>query len=184
MGMKTPQVVLDRIREDFTRALAVVDELHVAGHLGAVFTLSRKVTIPAESVVWMVGQTNGNSVHYTASVYDADEGGVEVQLREGVVFSDGTALTPACRNRQRKNTSTFSVWEGPSVSDSGTRLSLVGLPTAARPIARAPQGGGDSLEWQLADDETYGLRVENLTDGERTMYVYLTWYEPELMDDG
>jgi hypothetical protein len=113
--------------------------------------------------------------------FAADEGGIEVEFREDVVASGGQAIIPVCRNRRNPNVSTFTTVAGPTVTDTGNLLLLIGLPPATSPQARVTQSGDDNIEWVLGDGRKYGLKFTNLTGSQRTLYGEFSWYEPGLL---
>ena len=167
---------------DFTGARATIDELHWLGHRGVVFSLSPKVIVPANATVWLTGETDGSSVHLSGVEFSLDEGGVEIELREGVAATGGQLLTPVCRNRRSPvRDSTFATVAAPTVTDDGELLLLIGFPPAASPQARAPQSGDDNLEWVLRNGTKYGIKFTNLTSSPRTVYGEFSWYEPGLL---
>jgi len=170
------------IRGDFTGTLPVISELHHLGHRGVVFALSAKVVIPANSSLWLTGETDGSSVHWSQVQFISDEGGIEVTFREDVVASGGSPLTPVCRNRRAPiKDSTFTIAAGPTVTDEGNELFLIGIPAASSPQARVAQSGDDEIEWVLASGKKYGLKFTNLTGSPRTLYGEFSWYESGLL---
>ena len=167
---------------DFTGSRATIDELHWLGHRGVVFSLSSKVVVPASATVWLTGETDGSSVHWSSVEFSLDEGGVDIEFREGVVATGGQLLTPVCRNRRPPaRDSTFATVAAPTVTDEGELLLLIGFPPAASPQARTPQSGDDNLEWVLRNGTKYGIKFTNLTRSPRTVYGEFSWYEPGLL---
>jgi hypothetical protein len=168
---------------DFTGTIGVIGEIHALGHKGIVFRLTSKMVIPASSTVFMVGETDGSTIHWNEFSITANEGGIEVFFLEDVIATGGTALIPVCMNRKFPKVSTFTITAGATVTNEGNTLELIGLPTQATPQTRTPLSGGDDTEWILKGASKYALKMVNLDAREKTLYGSFTWYEPELLGD-
>jgi hypothetical protein len=162
---------------DFTGARIVMGEIHAFIHRGIVFDLSRKITVPAESSLYLTGQTNGKSVHFHRESYTANAGGLEFRLLENVTSTGGDQLTPLNRNRLSTNTATIEIFAGSNVTNTGNELYLIGFPASSTPVSGGAQAGGETQEWILKPDTTYAIEIKNLSNAERIVYADLSWYE-------
>ena len=169
---------------DFTNSIITIDEQHALIHKGIVFTLTAKITLPSNGTSWMVGESNGSSVHWQNGLFVANEGGIEITFREDVVTTEGSGEVIPAYNRSRREPvkqSSFVVKANPTVLDDGTSLELFGLPAASGPQTRAVLSVGDPIEWNLAQGKKYGLRLDNLENRQKTVYGTFVWYEPGLL---
>ena len=161
--------------------IATSSDIKAFNNRGQLFDLSQKIDLTGLQTLYLVGKTNGSTVHFNFEQYAATAGGIEIRLLEGVTATGGTALTPICRNRANVKASSFTVTAGATVSDTGTELALVALPETGGPASsRSPQSGGDMVEWILAGDTYYALEVKNINNSAKTLYANLSWYEPQL----
>ena len=162
---------------DFTGARITMGEIHAFIHRGIVFDLSRKITLPANQTIYLVGKTNGKSVHFHAEEYTSSAGGVEIRLLEDVTFTGGTEIVGANRNRLSNQEPTLEVFAGATVSDTGTELYLIGFPAGATPVSGGSQKGAETEEWILKPQTNYAIEIKNLNNAERIVYASLSWYE-------
>ena len=165
---------------DFTGAVVTIDEEHHLIHRGAMFHLSGKIILPASGTVWLTGTTVG-SIHWTGGIFNANEGGFEVEFRRGVVATGGTAATIHNRNDRSSNVTSFAVMQGATVSNEGVLRTTFGFNPAASPQTRIAVSGSDKREWILAENLGYGLKFFNLEAREKTIYVDFDFYEPGLL---
>jgi hypothetical protein len=164
----------------YDKSLVVSSDVKAFNNRGQLFDLSAKIPLSGNQTIYLVGKTNGSTVRFNFEQYSSTLGGIDIRLLEGVTATGGTAATPICRNRANPKTSTFTITQGATVTDTGTELSLVGLPESGGPASsRGPQGGSDMLEWILAGDTYYAIEVKNLNNSSKTLYANLSWYEPE-----
>ena len=157
-------------------SLVASDDVKAFNNLGQLFDLSAKIALTGLQTLYLVGKTNGSTVHFNLEQYAATAGGIEIRLLEGVTATGGSAMAPICRNRANVQTSTFIVTQGATVTNTGTQLYILGL-TADK---QTSDGTGDFLEWILAGDAFYALEIKNLTNDAKTLYANLSWYEPDL----
>ena len=143
---------------------------------GQLFDLSAKIELSGDQTLYVVGKTNGSTVHFNFEQYAATAGGIEIRLLEGVTATGGSAMTPICRNRANVQASTFIVTQGATVTNTGTQLHILAL-TADK---QTSDDAGDDVEWILAGDTFYALEIKNLTNDVKTVYANLSWYEPDL----
>lgn len=166
--------------QSYDKSLVVSDDVKAFNNRGQLFDLSAKIPLSGSQILYLVGKTNGSSVHFNFEQYSSTLGGIEIRLLEGVTATGGSPMTPICRNRANQKTSTFTITQGATVTDTGTELALVGLPESGGPASsRGPQGGSDMLEWILASDTYYALEVKNINITSKILYANLSWYEPE-----
>ena len=165
---------------DFTGSQAVIEEEHWIIHRGAMFHLSGKIILPASGTVWLTGTTVG-SIHWTGGIFNANEGGFEVEFRRGVVATGGTAATIHNRNDRSSNVTSFAVVQGATVSNEGVLRTTFGFTPAATQQSRLAVSGSDNREWILAENLGYGLKFFNLEAREKTIYVDFDFYEPGLL---
>jgi hypothetical protein len=162
-------------------SLVVSDDVKAFNNRGQLFDLSAKIALTGNQTLYLVGKTNGSTVRFNFEQYSSTLGGIDIRLLEGVTATGGTAATPICRNRANPKASSFIVTQGATVTNTGTELSLVGLPESGGPAtSRGPQNGSDMLEWILAADTYYALEVKNINNSSKTLYANLSWYEPDL----
>lgn len=173
------QVASDAL--DFTGSIITINELHALGHKGILFSASVKFTLPASDVVYLTGLTGLSSIHWDSFDIASTSGEIEVRLRENVAATNGTPITPICRNRHLLNISEFELVALPTVSDAGDVLDIVGIPGASIPAQVRPQSGGDNIEWVLKPETKYALELTNLNATEKTVYGRFSWYEPGLL---
>ena len=153
--------------------IATSSDIKAFNNRGQLFDLSQKIDLTGLQTLYLVGKTNGSTVHFNFEQYAATAGGIEIRLLEGVTATGGTALTPICRNRANVKASSFTVTAGATVSDTGTELAL----TADK---QTSDDTADDVEWILAGDTFYALELKNLTNDAKTIYANLSWYEPQL----
>lgn len=169
-----------RDAQSYDKTLATSSDIKAFNNRGQLFDLSQKIALTGNQTLYLVGKTNGSSVHFNFEQYAATLGGIEIRLLEGVTATGGASLTPICRNMANQKTSTFTLTAGATVTDTGTQLALVALPETGGPASsRSPQSGGDMVEWILAGDTYYALELKNLTNDTKTVYANLSWYEPQ-----
>ena len=173
------QVASDAL--DFTGSIITINELHALGHKGVVFSAAVKLTLPASDVVYLTGLTGLSPVHWTSFGVASTAGEIEARLRENVVATNGTPITPVCRNRNVPQVSQFELVALPTVSDIGDELDVIGIPGADIPAQIRPQSGGDNIEWVLKPETKYALEFTNLNATEKTVYGRFSWYEPGLL---
>lgn len=168
------------VQVDFTGAVAVIDHGHSMIHRKAAFNLTGLIELPGSGTVWLLGQ--GTGVHWTGGVFNASEGGFQVEFREGVVATGGTAITPISRNRRPAlPVSAFAVKQGVTVTGEGALLSTFGFPPAATQQTRVAVSGADNREWILDPALIYGIAFKNNTNAAKEIYVDFEWYEPSLL---
>ena len=175
----------DRINEadnlrnstDFTGARITMGEIHAFIHRGIVFDLSRKITLPASQTIYLVGKTNGKSIHFHAEEYTASAGGVEFRLLEGVTFTGGTEIVGLNRNRLSSQEPTLEIFSGATVTNTGTELYIIGFPIGTTPVSGGGQKGAETEEWILKPQTNYAIEIKNLNNAERIIYASLSWYE-------
>ena len=157
----------------------VADDLHSRVHQGVVFDLSAKLSLAGGATVYFAGTTDGKQVHFHRYNFDVSEGGIEIRLLENVQFTGGIPVVGKNRNRSSTNVPTFTVVSAPTVTDTGTELSLIGISAAATGAGRTIVSGEEPIEWILASGTPYALEFKNL-DGStaKTIYAEMTWYEP------
>jgi hypothetical protein len=166
--------------QSYDKSLVVSDDVKAFNSRGQLFDLSAKIPLSGNQTLYLVGKTNGSTVHFNFEQYASTLGGIEIRLLEGVTATGGVSITPICRNRANPKTSTFTITQGATVTNTGTELGLVGLPESGGPATgRGPQSGADMLEWILAGDTYYALEVKNINNSSKTLYAILSWYEPE-----
>lgn len=165
---------------DFTGAVVTIEEEHSLIHRGAMFHLSGKIVLPANGTVWLTGTTVG-SIHWTGGIFNANEGGFDVEFREGIVATGGATATIQNRNRRSGNVTSFAVVQGATVSDEGLLLTTFGFAPAANPQTRLAVSGADNREWILGENLGYGLKFVNMENREKTLYVDFDFYEPGLL---
>ena len=173
----------NNIRADATRTLPTIGEIHHFIHVGAVFDLSSKFTLPANSEVYFIGVPNGGSVHFHKEQYTGSTGGFEVRLYEGVAFTGGTPAEGKNRNRKVNKPSAFELYTAPDAVDvsEAEELYLIGVPATNQPAFRAPSTGAETDEWILKEETPYAIEFTNLTSSPITMYVEFSWYETALL---
>jgi len=171
------------IRTERTRTMPIIGEIHHFIHVGAVFDLSAKFTLPASGTSYFIGVPNGGSVHFHKEEYTGSTGGFEVRLLEGVSFTGGTPAEGKNRNRKLNNPSSFELYTAPASVDKSEaeELYVIGVPTTSQPAFRAPGTGAETDEWILKEETPYAIEFTNLTNNPITMYVEFSWYETALL---
>lgn len=171
------------IRTERTRTMPVIGEIHHFIHVGAVFDLSSKFTLPASGTVYFVGVPNGGSVHFHKESYTCSTGGFEVRLLEDVTFTGGTPIQGQNRNHKLNNSSSFALFNNPDTVDltGSQELYIIGVPTTAQPAFRSPSTGAETDEWILKEETPYAIEITNLTNSNITMYTEFSWYETALL---
>lgn len=167
------------VQVDFTGAMVTMDHGHSMIHRGASLNVTTLVDLPASGTIWLTWQ---GGVHWTGGTFNASEGGFQVELREGVVGTGGTALPPINRNRRPPiPVSALVVNQGVTVTDEGVRLATFGFPPAATQQARVAVSGADNREWVADGSLLYGLKIQNNTNAAKELRLDLDWYEPGLL---
>jgi len=161
--------------QSYDKSLVFSDDVKAFNNRGQLFDLSAKIVVTGNQTLYLVGKTNGSSVHFNFEQYAATAGGIEIRLLEGITATGGTALTPVCRNRANPKVSTFDITQGATVTNTGTQLHIQAL-TAGKQTSDDTR---DDVEWILAGDTFYALEIKNLTNDVKTLYANLSWYEPE-----
>lgn len=156
--------------------IATSSDIKAFNNRGQLFDLSQKIDLTGLQTLYLVGKTNGSTVHFNFEQYAATAGGIEIRLLEGVTATGGAALTPISRNRANIKASSFIVTAGATVSDTGTQLHIQALTSDKQ----TSDDTGDDVEWILAGDTFYALELKNLTNDAKTVYANLSWYEPQL----
>lgn len=164
-----------RDAQSYDKTLATSSDVKAFNNRGQLFDFSQKIGLTGNQALYIVGKTNGSSVHLNFEQYAATAGGIEIRLLEGVTATGGTSLTPICRNRANPKTSTFTLTAGATVTDTGTQLHIQAL-TADKQTSDDTR---DDVEWILAGDTYYALELKNLTNDTKTVYANLSWYEPQ-----
>jgi hypothetical protein len=154
-----------------------MDEVHAFVNRGIVYNIAAKIALPASATIYLTGETNGAIVHFIRENYASSLGGVEFRLLEDVTATGGTVMTPQNRNRTAANTASLVIKSGATVTNTGTELSLVGLPASDSPFGRVSQDGADTIQWVLDSDSVYAIEIKNLTADAKTVYAELVWYE-------
>lgn len=176
-GSRVNEADILRNATDSTGAQIAMDEVHAFVNRGIVYDLTAKIALSASATIYLTGVTNGAVVHFIRENYLSDQGGVEFRLLEDVMFTGGTLMSPKNRNRTSANTATLEVRSGSTVSDTGTELYLIGLPTATSPQGRGSQSGSEAVPWVLDSETNYAIEIKNLTADAKTIYAELSWYE-------
>ena len=164
-----------RDAQHYDKSLVVAPDVKAFNTRGQLFDLSRKITLTGNQTLYLVGKTNGSSVHFNSEQYSASAGGIEIRLLEDVTATGGTPLTPISRNRKSEKVSTFDITAGATVTDTGTELHLQAL-TADK---QSSDQTADDIEWIFDRDTFYSIEIKNLTNDTKTLYANLSWYEPE-----
>lgn len=172
-----PVNVADILRDaqSYDKTLATSSDIKAFNNRGQLFDLSQKIELTGLQTLYLVGKTNGSSVHFNFEQYAATAGGIEIRLLEGVTATGGTPITPISRNRANIKTSTFTITAGATVTNTGAQLHIQAL-TADK---QTSDDTGDDVEWILAGDTFYALELKNLTNDVKTVYANLSWYEPQ-----
>jgi hypothetical protein len=147
-------------------------------HQGKAFVFSSKFTLAADSTIDFMGVTGATSdVHFRNYDITSLTGAVETTFYEGVTYSAaGTPASALNMNRTSLNAPTISIYGSPTVTSTGTTLS----------VATSTAGGnktGDTtgslpVEWILKPDTAYMLRVHNLDQQDADMTAVMFFYEP------
>lgn len=173
----------NNVRSDPTRTIPIIGEIHHFIHVGAVFDISKKITIPANQTVYLVGVPNGGTVHFHKESYTGSKGGFEVRLLEDVSFTGGTQIFGNNRNRVTDAESAFEIYQAPATIDisEAVELYLIGVPISATPAFAGPGAGAETDEWILKKETPYALEIKNLNNSELIIYADLSWYETALL---
>jgi len=161
--------------QSYDKSLVTSDDVKAFNNRGQLFDLSAKIPLTGNQTLYLVGKTNGSTVHFNFEQYAATAGGIEIRLLEGVNATGGTAITPICRNRANPKVSTFVITQGATVTNTGAQLYILALTTDKQ----SADDTRDDLEWILAGDTFYAIEIKNLTNDLKTLYANLSWYEPE-----
>lgn len=168
--------------DKYVNAQSSQDAVHTHAHEGILFDLSRKISILSATDIYLVGVTQANIIHFNKINYDSNGGGIEIRLLEDVVFSGGSLAIGINRNRISLNTSSLLIYEGSTVTNDGTQLSLKGMPTAVSggTPAQVPLSADDT-EWVLSPGKNYAIKISNVSTGDRILYIDMLFYEPGLL---
>lgn len=161
-----------------------IDSIHANIHKGIVFNLSRRINLTGNQVVYFVGITKENAVHFNRFSYSANQGGIEIRLLKDVVYTDGTGTSTEGINRNTLSdkVSTLEIIEGATVTNTGTQLHLTGLPSPASggTPSRIPQTE-DDFEWLLKPYTQFALEIKELDNNAKILYADMMFYEPGLL---
>jgi len=159
-------------------------DLHANTHKGIVFDLSQKIELSASQILYFVGITKENIVHFNRHGFSSSEGGVEFRLLEDVTYTAGTGalLSGQNRNRGLDKLSTLEIHVGGNVTDDGTELHLLGLPQPASGTPTRQAQSALDAEWVLKANSVYAIKIINTTAVAKTVYAEMTWYEPGLLN--
>lgn len=166
-----------------TDSLISIAVLHANTHRGIVFTLTSKIELAASQIIYFVGITKENVIHFNQHSFSASEGDIDIFLLEDVTYTEdtGSPLVGKNRNRLSPRDSTLEIFGGGTVTDDGLELNLLGFPKAgAATPTRIAQSAADE-EWVLKRDSVYAFKMVNNEATAKTLYGRMTWYEPGLL---
>jgi hypothetical protein len=158
---------------------AIQDFDHAMIHLGKGFTHSSRHNGIAGAATLDHYLVCGNATHLRNLEIEADGAPVSVVVYENpTVSANGTAEVIQNNNRYRvtENPSGNTLYHSPTVTDVGTELGQVFVPSAGG------NSGGVGLlaggEFLLKGGSTYLFRFTNEDNNATDMHLLLFWYEP------
>ncbi len=164
--------------DETTGAALVITTEHHEVHEGEMFHAGRTVASLANGGNMDLLLTTGTKECHT--VFEVFAGGqVTVSLYEGPTVADGTAVPVYNMKRSSANTALATVKHTPTVTDVGEVALVNGriLPGGTSPTTRVGGGIRQGIEWVLAPETDYLLRVNNSSGGAIAVNAGLEWYE-------
>lgn len=163
-----------------TGAPTMIDTVHHEVHEGEMFHAGHTAASVANGAsVDLLLTTGAKECHTTFEVFAG--GQVSVYLYEAPTIANGTAITIYNMKRSSANAPLSTVKHTPTVSATGTTALVNGriLPGGSSPQTRVGGGIRQGVEWVLAPDTAYLLRVTNGSGATIAINVGLEWYEEE-----
>lgn len=166
-------------KDHITDALVVISGPHREIHEGEMFSVSYKspdgAPIADDGTIIFVLTTGSLYAHLSTTI--AGGGDAQVELREGVTVTGGTAMVEFNRNRASDNVATVAVVRDPgAIVDAGTLIEDIFSPGGTG--GNAPGNiSGQRLEWVLNINTVYMLRLTNRAGNAQPMSLEAIWYE-------
>lgn len=159
-----------------TGGMVVQDSVHQQIHRGILFSTDIvDLTLGSSSTLEVLITANcGAHMRITAAV--GSDATIEF-FENPTVTAAGTPTDIYNRNRFSTKTPGCVVTSGPTVTVDGTQLENMFVPGGTGPLASG--GAGDFWnEWILKTNNTYLVRLTNISVGAAPMQLQLDWYEP------
>ncbi len=151
-------------------------EIHYGGMFHAEFTNSSVANNGTVNVLMSTGDTGGHAIFEVAV-----GGQSSVQFWEAPTAATGSTVVPAFNmNRWLTRTAESLIYAAPTITATG-ELTLVNriIPAGATVQTRVGGQSSKGVEWVLAPNTDYLLRVTNTSGGAVPVSVMLEWYEAQ-----
>lgn len=165
--------------DEITNALITIDAVHYEIHEGDTFGVSYKnadgAPIADNGTIIFILQTGSKFAHLIASAFTVGDG--EIELRENVTITGGTAMTEHNHKRTSANSATVAVIRDPAtIPNAGTLLEQTLIPggDAGNSIGSTVS---QRNEWILKTNTNYMLRLTNRAGQAKDMSMTAVWYE-------
>ena len=168
--------------DKLAHAVTIIDEEHRLVHDGMAFGVGHIFASVANGGTAALLVSTGAEVfpHVRALDVTAENGPLDLDFYEGVTTSnDGTAITPANRNRASSIVANAAWYHTPTITDLGTQLGESFIPVAAVQGNRAVPAIASSFgeEWVLDQNQKYALVVTNNSGGAARLQLRVFYYE-------
>jgi len=164
--------------EQFSDAVKVIDTEHAHIHNGNVYQLSGTITGLASTASAYILIDPTTPIHWRYFKFTADGGPFDIEFFENpTTTADGADQTPINRNRLSANTSASNIYEGPTVTDDGSRLDIATAISTGTGVNAAGELEGVVAEWIIDGDNTYLLKITNNDNGTLDFTYRFFWYE-------
>lgn len=174
-----------RMVDPYTHAITVIDSVHRQVHDGMVFSYTDKHTALADGasadLLWV--PPAGCYPHLNRVSLSAGAGDIDILAYEGVTTSnDGTAINGGRinTNRNSSNTPNLAMFEGPTVTDLGTKIHTGWVPPAGSGVGMTANGISNieaGEEWILKPGLKYLFRITNNSGSIIDIAHDVLWYE-------
>ena len=175
------EVNLHNVKKDeYWKALQVIDTAHLRVHDGQAFTVSHiwpetgEIADNANADILI--QVGANRLH---AVWNLSCGGnSETYFYEGTTFSAaGTAITAYNQNRSSAKTSLSTFTHTPTVTLVGTELIAEFLPGGTKDAGSGGSGETFVREIDLAPSTDYLIRITNRSGAIQMASIHIEFYE-------
>ena len=159
------------------KALVTIDTVHNWIHEGVVYTATElNLTLgAAASIDLLLRVPAATFIHFGADIAVGANASLEF-FEDPTSSADGSAVLRINRNRASSNTAAMLVFEGPTITGTGTELGTGLIPGGTGGNAN----GGTAvsqMEWILTEGD-YLVRLTNISGSAAANSVALHWYEP------
>jgi len=159
--------------------LGTTTELNTAIHEGKAYSLDKDGTIALESSISLLGRVSDKEIHFHSFGGNFQKGKIRISLYEApTITADGTPITAQTNlNRNFADTSNMLLFDTPTVSDNGLKISGTFVPitgSGANTESSSPSVAGGRV---LKKNTDYLIVVENLDNASCAYGINFIWAE-------